>query len=924
MKAPTLDRTRTAVTFLLGIALGLMGSTVYAQQSAAAELSDLDVVMLSPFIVLADQDSGWSANDTLSATRTKQALRDVPVNIDAITADFIADLDLRSADDVAGFVANVYAAPIMENDNEKGNFAFRGLAQTNNVTRNYFRWYIPSDSYNVERLDFGKGSNSVIFGETEPGGNGAAFTKRPLMKNSATVRAITGSEGAYRFETDINVKLRDGLGLRLNAVKRLDRTFQDASDYKFEAADLALLWQPGRYTSIRLEYETGVYHSGRGFQGIYAWEQSARGRGFTSTGTYFTSDGVYVNGYSGSGGLPSIDRGSGNGPGGGEPSLLEGEYIDVQMRNAAGAIVGTKRLTGYPKSYNIRGSFDDHSRPFHDFSATVEQRFGPISTEFSYNYQFQEEERNDNSFDNSIGVDVNGRPSISSSLDRKSFANRVHALRGAAVYEFDKLSWMKQTLVAGWEYREDQVLNLRTQYFNTYRFDNGLTSSVNPTNDRIRLRIYLDDPQFYSRALFDRMQPSELPELPGYTPRALHYFASGSTAADGTELRQNYSYSLLSSGSYFKNRLLSLVGARYDAGRTFNYVPQRHEGKYNEDIPPPAKKDALPGEYEEDMGLHKDNTSYTAGLTYRLTPTVNVYGVYSESFRFQNANTFDRTPIGPIEGITKEVGLKGSLFDDKVNFVLGVFDIERKNVVLNWRNILTFSDTDVEDLMNPNNVLPGDPGYKYREPGTASASRNYTANEHSKGFDVTFMVRPTKALQLRFTLGKADVESTPDLQAFRGYYDAALTRPDEDPTMMARAKYLLDTLDLVAGATGARAAPWSGSWIVDYAFNSDSGNLMKGVRVGINGVWRDDYLFAQRNGVDIIGGGSHMLNAYVMRDQKIFGRRVRIRAGVKNLVDLMNSEHRSLGFTTMANGTDILTYVYVMPPQYSLEANVRF
>ncbi|MSU24480.1 MAG: hypothetical protein EXS32_11735 [Opitutus sp.] len=71
-------------------------------------------VELSPFIVATGRDIGWSANDTLSATRTRQALKDVPVNIDAITADFMEDLGLFSADEVTKFVANVYAAPAME------------------------------------------------------------------------------------------------------------------------------------------------------------------------------------------------------------------------------------------------------------------------------------------------------------------------------------------------------------------------------------------------------------------------------------------------------------------------------------------------------------------------------------------------------------------------------------------------------------------------------------------------------------------------------------------------------------------------------------------------------------------------------------------------------------------------------------------
>jgi hypothetical protein len=35
-----------------------------------------DPVTLSPFIISTERETGWPANDTLSATRTKQALKD--------------------------------------------------------------------------------------------------------------------------------------------------------------------------------------------------------------------------------------------------------------------------------------------------------------------------------------------------------------------------------------------------------------------------------------------------------------------------------------------------------------------------------------------------------------------------------------------------------------------------------------------------------------------------------------------------------------------------------------------------------------------------------------------------------------------------------------------------------------------------------
>jgi outer membrane receptor protein involved in Fe transport len=202
---------------------------VAPSRPAPADQGRKEMVTLFPFLVSTDRETGWSANDTLSATRTKQALKDVPVNIDAITADFIEDLGLNTADEVANYVANAYAPPTLENDNHSGAIAFRGLTGLT-TTRNYFRWCILSDTYNVERIDFGKGSNSLIFGDVEPGGQASVFTKRALMRSFGEFRAVYSNEGAYRFQLDVNRKLRDGLAFLhhrpapLHLGRRVDRT----------------------------------------------------------------------------------------------------------------------------------------------------------------------------------------------------------------------------------------------------------------------------------------------------------------------------------------------------------------------------------------------------------------------------------------------------------------------------------------------------------------------------------------------------------------------------------------------------------------------------------------------------------------------------------------------------------------------------
>jgi hypothetical protein len=52
---------------------------------------------------------------------------------------------------------------------------------------------------------------------------------------------------------------------------------------------------------------------------------------------------------------------------------------------------------------------------------------------------------------------------------------------------------------------------------------------------------------------------------------------------------------------------------------------------------------------------------------------------------------------------------------------------------------------------------------------------------------------------------------------------------------------------------------------------------------------------------------------------------VRVRFGVKNLIDLENTgDSRKTGFTTLASGAPVFRYTYVMPAQYDVSLTVRF
>jgi outer membrane receptor protein involved in Fe transport len=287
-----------AVVLLAGVTSSLTGQVApttaatptRAAPASSAKSAEAETVTLSPFVVSTELEDGWSANETLSATRTKQALKDVPINIDAITRDFMEDLGLFTVDDIANYVAGAWAPSTLENDNQSGAIAFRGLSGST-ASRNYFRWYIPSDNYNVERVDFGKGSNSLIFGDVEPGGQASIFTKRALMKNFGEFYGYYNHYGAYRFQVDYNRKVLDNLAFRFNAVKRQERTYQDASTFGLDGQTLTTSWRAFRNTNVRLEYERGDFANVRGFGGLTIRERSGRSRAFTNDRLYYTSDG---------------------------------------------------------------------------------------------------------------------------------------------------------------------------------------------------------------------------------------------------------------------------------------------------------------------------------------------------------------------------------------------------------------------------------------------------------------------------------------------------------------------------------------------------------------------------------------------------------------------------------------------------------
>jgi iron complex outermembrane receptor protein len=79
--------------------------------------------------------------------------------------------------------------------------------------------------------------------------------------------------------------------------------------------------------------------------------------------------------------------------------------------------------------------------------------------------------------------------------------------------------------------------------------------------------------------------------------------------------------------------------------------------------------------------LEEDQSTHQAGVTYALTPNLNVYVSYGDTFEPQIANLASGEPADPEEGRAYEVGLKGDFGGHRVSYSLALFNMERTNIV---------------------------------------------------------------------------------------------------------------------------------------------------------------------------------------------------------------------------------------------------
>lgn len=256
-----------------------------AAAPASSPSADEALITLDAFTVSTARDVGFVAKESLAGGRMNNDLADTPVAYSVQTREFLDALNLSDLIEAQQWAPNVVATPDDGGDSMFGGTGVstvRGL--TANAQQKNFYSAAPSlqggmnfDAYNLERLDFTRGPNSILFGTGGMGGTSNAVSKVASTHRRRTeIRAESGAWNHRRTTFDHNQPLSGRLALRLNAMWQRSEGWRDFEYVKKTGFAPAITFDYDRDTRIMLSGEYTQSRSQQPFSSLVdavsAWD----------------------------------------------------------------------------------------------------------------------------------------------------------------------------------------------------------------------------------------------------------------------------------------------------------------------------------------------------------------------------------------------------------------------------------------------------------------------------------------------------------------------------------------------------------------------------------------------------------------------------------------------------------------------------
>jgi hypothetical protein len=250
--------------------------------AAASDASD-DTVVLSPFTVAAERDTGYQAQSTLAGSRLATPLKDIGAAISVYTKDFMNDIGATNANELLVFATGMEAGGSQGNfsglnvgigeaqpvgdgprTNPQSGSRTRGLGSPS-FTRNYFLTNIAIDGYNTSAVTVNRGPNAILFGVGSPAGivENSLITAN-LARDRNVVELRVGDTGSLRSSIDLNrVLIPRTLAVRIAALDDQERYQQKPAFENKSRLFGTATYQPFRSTTLSANFETGKTRANR-------------------------------------------------------------------------------------------------------------------------------------------------------------------------------------------------------------------------------------------------------------------------------------------------------------------------------------------------------------------------------------------------------------------------------------------------------------------------------------------------------------------------------------------------------------------------------------------------------------------------------------------------------------------------------------
>ncbi len=218
------------------------------------------VLELSPFEVAAEKDNGFAATNAGTATKLGLDMKDMAAPYSVMTSEFLKALDITDIQEAALWSTN--GAPVIDGQGADqfgvpSMYNIRGQVINAGQQRNFFLTNATGDTYNTERIDFGRGPNAVLFNtgaNSVLGGGISSQTKRARVDRTfADVGLTVGSWDYYRTTLDANQRITDKVAVRANLMWQDKGGYMDHEFEKRKGVTLAGTYRLSPHTEFRAE-----------------------------------------------------------------------------------------------------------------------------------------------------------------------------------------------------------------------------------------------------------------------------------------------------------------------------------------------------------------------------------------------------------------------------------------------------------------------------------------------------------------------------------------------------------------------------------------------------------------------------------------------------------------------------------------------